>query len=117
MAFEQPFTDACNNHCPNAYWVPAQINIGFIERMATIVFYGYRSAEDYAARHSPLPGAVKTYMVSGQEFLDLYQEHTAPGGPNLSQMVFAYARKKKDMVDPKDSAKSVSFFEEAQEVP
>jgi hypothetical protein len=118
MAFQRAFTDASGNVCPTAYWFPAQVNLGFANRTAYVVFQGWRDVDAWTQGKTPLPGAVKTYTITGPEFLSLYQEHIAPGGPNIAQMVFTYARNKKDVVvDPADPSKNVSFFEHAQEVP
>lgn len=117
MALQQAFVDSSGNPCPESYWIPAQINLGFADQTAYLVFVGFRDVAAYTSGKVPLPGAVKTYVIRGEEFNTLYQEHIAPGGPNISQMVFAYAKQKQDTPDPADPTKQISFFAQAVDVP
>lgn len=118
MALKMAIIDATGTEHLEAYWRPVQVNLGIADENVHVIFYGYKDQDARLAKKQPLPGAVRTYTISGQEFRDLFAAHMAPGGPNIAQMVYAYAKAKKDVKSPtpEDPNRMVGFFDNAEDV-
>ena len=114
MAFQQDFTTADGIEVVGAYWRIVQLNISVADTSATFTLYAYKDQAARNAKKYPLAGGVKMYSLSSEEFLAMYQQHIAPGGPNLLVQCYTYARNKKDV--KLEDGSFVSFFENAIDI-
>lgn len=111
MAFEMAYSDPVGNTYDASYWRVVEVHISAADLTARFVLYGYRDKDARDSSKMNVPGAVKAYDLQGDEFVTYYTQHLAPGGPNIAEMCYLYAKEKKDTGDP-----AVSFFDKATDV-
>lgn len=116
MALVKAFADSSGNTNPQAYWRAVGINIDSAGNRIGLVFYGYKDAASFGSGLAPLPGAVKSYQVSGPDYGAVAGQ--APSGATLYEVLAnaceTYALGRKDIPDGQGG--TVSFFEGAQRV-
>ena len=111
MAFQMAYEDSCGNSYDTSYWRVVQVNISAADLAARVVLYGYKDKDARDENKTPIVGAIKAYDITGDEFVTYYTQHLAPGGPNIAEMCYLYAKEKKDTGNP-----AVSFFDKATDV-
>lgn len=113
MAMKKAYNDAFGNSYTDSYWRIVQINIGVADNTGMVVFYGYKDAASRAANKQSIGS--KSYSLTKEEFQAMMVQHLTPGGPNLMQALYTYAKNKHDTPapTPEEPDKKVSFFADA----
>lgn len=111
----RPFTDKIGNDYPNAFWVVDDIDIRIGQSTIILVFVAYRDTGNYDLDRDPIPGASKTYVLTGADYWSAISEVSqyppeTPIAPILLAMAWQWAYSIKD--DGPEGAR-ISFFEDA----
>lgn len=59
--WQMSYTDDRDNSYANSYWIPAQINISPVDKIAYILFLGYKNNSNRSLAKSPI--GLKSYVI------------------------------------------------------
>lgn len=68
LVLSEPITDMSGNTYPASYWRPDASRLDRVNGEANIAVNGYASAEAAAARKRPVPGLMRFYRLTGEQF-------------------------------------------------
>lgn len=95
-AWQMEYTDERDNTYPNSYWIPAQININPVEKIAYVVFLGYKNGNANSLRKYPI--GQKTYVITsipdrntGTNYWNKYFRANNIEGAGVGPYINAYA--------------------------
>ena len=111
MAKQMRYFDPFGNDNLESYWRVDSVNLSVTDRMARIVFVGYRDAEARQERKAVIGS--KDYTITDSAFDAMYAAHLSQGGPNLLQLVYQYAAV---TLDTWNGSAWVGFFDGAVDV-
>ena len=125
MAFKMAIEAADGRTVEDAYWIPAQINVGVADKGGNITFLAYSSPEAMDAGKAPIAGAVKSYAFTPDEFnaaTQLPMSALFPQGISgenilyevLGRFAYGVALSRQDVENEDGTMRS--FFENAENV-
>jgi len=119
MAKIKSFTDASGVEHDQAYWRISNVFVDTASKRAAFTFVGYADQDKRNAGKQPIPGATKSYSVSGADFDSLYAQEIAKT-LNMMQIGYKLATDTKDVVTGYNEADGtpikVSFFDGAEDL-
>lgn len=107
----KPYTDPSGVTHSQAVWLPVTIHIEHERLTAYVTFKGYATADAFAAGKAPLPGAVKEYVIRGND----YQQRAAQLLGPISTVSYDWAMNYLD-TPIHEGGDAVSFFHGCEDV-
>lgn len=113
MTFKKQTPDKFGNDYSDSHWTISDINFSIESKTIIVKFAAYKDKLARGGQKLPIPGAEKSYTISGDVFDKVYNTLFSIFGPYFYQ----FAREEKDISTPENGPDGkpiyISFFEDA----